>query len=34
MKDLQSSFKRILKTTSFNDIIKNYKNKKQLIVEE
>ena len=34
MEDLQPSFKRIPKTTSYNDIIKNYKNKKQIIVEE
>ena len=34
MEDLQSSFKRIPKTTSRNDIIKNHKNKKQIIVEE
>ena len=34
MEDLQSSFKRIPKTTSRNYIIKNYKNKKQIIDEE
>ena len=34
MEDLQPSFKRIPKTTIRNDIIKNYKNKKQIIVEE
>ena len=34
MEDLQPSFKRIPKTTSRNDIIKNYKSKKQIIVEE
>ena len=34
MEDLQPSFKRIPKTTIHNDIIKNYKNKKQIIVEE
>ena len=34
MEDLQPSFKRIPKTISRNDIIKNYKSKKQIIVEE
>ena len=34
MEYLQPSFKRIPKTTSNNDIIKNYKNKKQIIIEE
>ena len=34
MEDLQPSCKIIPKTTSRNDIIKNYKNKKQIIVEE
>ena len=34
MEDLQPSFKRIPKTTSRNDIIKIYKNKKEIVVEE
>ena len=34
MEDLQPSFKRIPKTTIRKDIIKNHKNKKQIIVEE
>ena len=34
MEELQPSYKRISKTTCRNDIMKNYENKKQIIVEE